>query len=154
MGLERFLGAFRDAKPFRVIDGHVKAGTLVLALKNAGIGCQTIRAKSLQSLLESHLDLRTCTVDQLEQISGVGPKTSRFFILHSRLNARVAALDVHILRYLKSLGYNVPTVTPTGKNYRKIEEIFLQEADKSGMTVADFDLFIWNMSTAKKIKNV
>jgi len=154
MGLERFLGAFRGTSPFQVVEGHAKAGTLALALQNAGIGCHSIRAKSLQSLLDSRIDLRSCTVEQLEQVSGIGPKTSRFFVLHSRPNVRIAALDVHILRYLKGLGYDVPTVTPTGKSYKRIEDVFLQEADKSGMSVAEFDLFIWNMSTAKRTKDV
>ena len=149
-GLERFLGAFKGVKPFEVIGRHIKAGTLSLALQNAGLGCHAIRAKSLQSLLESGLDLRRCSLNDLERINGIGPKTSRFFLLHSRANIKVAALDIHILRYLKAIGHkDIPSSTPTGKSYRRIERLFLEEADKSGMSVADFDLFLWRQAKDK-----
>jgi thermostable 8-oxoguanine DNA glycosylase len=64
--------------------------------------------------------------------------------LHTRKDARVAALDTHILKYMRDCGYEVPKSTPgSKKQYKKIEEQFLQLADESGQTVADFDLSIW-----------
>jgi len=41
--------------------------------------------------------LRSASARNLEDIHGVGPKTARYFILHTRPKARVAALDTHIL---------------------------------------------------------
>lgn len=87
--------------------------------------------------------------DRLDSVSlehleiHVGPKTARFFLLHSRPNQRVAALDTHILKYMSEKGYNVPKSTPSKKKYRKIELDFLAECDKAGKNVADMDLEIW-----------
>lgn len=149
-GLERFLGNLKGVRPFEVVEEHIKAGTLDIALQNAGLGCHTRRAKSLQSLLESGLDLRHCSLDELERINGIGPKTARFFLLHSRADIRIAALGTHILRYLKSIGHkDIPSNIPTGKDYQRIEKLFLEEADKSGMSVADFDLFLWKRAKGK-----
>lgn len=87
--------------------------------------------------------LRECSVEKLEDL--VGLKTSRFFILHSREGARVAVLDVHILRWLKGLGHDlVGDSTPSCKvKYRWVEKIFLNECDKRGMLPATLDLEVW-----------
>jgi hypothetical protein len=90
------------------------------------------------------LDLRGCTVEDLEAIHGVGPKTARLFVMHSRPDARHAAIDTHVLKLLKEHGYDVPKSTPTGKRYLELEQAFLEIADASGMSVADFDLQNWN----------
>lgn len=57
---------------------------------------------------------------------------------------------MHILKFLKDKGYKVPASTPTGKKYKTIEGYFLKEADKSGLSVADFDLKIWKEYRNKK----
>lgn len=121
---------------------------LRIAVQESGIGCYTRVARSFWELAYSGLDLADCSVEDLEVIYGIGKKTSRFFEVHSRANARHAILDVHILRYLKSLGHNVPDHTPSGPAYDRIEQLFLAEADKSGRSVAEFDLNIWRMGAA------
>lgn len=111
-------------------------------LKKHGIGCYTHRAKAFWELANSNLNLRTCSVEDLEKIHGIGPKTSRCFIMHSRHNANVAGLDVHILRYMRDQGIKVPRSTPTGKKYLELEREFLRLVPK-GISVAEFDLSIW-----------
>lgn len=114
------------------------------AVKASGIGCYSRVTQSFWELAYSGLDLKTCSAAELEAIHGIGKKTSRFFLLSSREGVRCAALDVHILRYLRSLGHAVPSSTPDSvKQYEKIEKVFLQEADRSGKTPAEFDLGIW-----------
>jgi thermostable 8-oxoguanine DNA glycosylase len=89
-------------------------------------------------------DLRELTVEELESIYGIGPKTARFFLFTAVPGVRYAALDVHILRWLSSLGYpSIPKGTPSGKNYQRIEEYFLQEADARGIEPAKLDLEVW-----------
>lgn len=98
----------------------------------------------------SLLDLRACTASDLESIPGIGPKTSRFFILHTRPDANVACLDVHILSYLRDLGHSAPKSTPVGKEYVRLENIFLSHAKDVGKDAATLDLEIWKRYTKSK----
>jgi thermostable 8-oxoguanine DNA glycosylase len=96
------------------------------------------------------IDLRKCTIEELESITGIGPKTSRFFIMSSRPNVRYAALDTHVLGYLNRNGISAPKSTPSSKKqYKELEQKFLELADKSGKSPAEFDLSIWNMYARK-----
>ena len=88
-------------------------------------------------------DLRELTVDELEECYGIGPKTSRFFLFTANPGVRYAALDTHILKWLAKLGYEVPKATPSGRNYKRVEEYFLHEADKRNIEPAKLDLAVW-----------
>jgi thermostable 8-oxoguanine DNA glycosylase len=88
-------------------------------------------------------NLKNVTVDDLESIKGIGSKTARFFVLHSRPKVRHAVLDTHILKWMGALGINVPKATPPKKKYKELEEKFLALADERKMSVADLDLHIW-----------
>jgi len=129
--------------PFDIIRWLIKGNLLVAAMEAQGIGQYSRIGRALKESVEANLDLRKCSVEDLESIHGIGPKTARMFILHTRPNQRIAALDTHILKFLKEKGHDVPKTTPSGKRYLTLEQAFLTEADKSGMTVADFDLHLW-----------
>lgn len=89
-------------------------------------------------------DLRTVTVEELDDIPGVGPKTARFFVVHSREGARHAVLDTHILAWMRDQGYRAPKQTPQSPSmYTALEDSFLHEADARGLTPAELDLQIW-----------
>jgi hypothetical protein len=149
LSLDKFLDN-KSIKPFELIKlkGLID---LPFLMKSCGIGCFNNKSITFWQLANSNLDLRSCTAEDLEKIKGIGMKTSRCFIIHSRQNARYAGLDTHVLKYLSSLGYNVPKSTPNGKKYLEIEEIFLQLAEKSGKTIAEFDLEIWRSYSNKII---
>jgi thermostable 8-oxoguanine DNA glycosylase len=67
------------------------------------------------------------------------------FLMHSRKGQQYAALDTHILKYLRARGHDAPLNTPSpGPKYRALESAFLGHAKKAGMSPADFDLSIWN----------
>ena len=110
----------------------------------------TLSAAIYQTVLKLEEDpefLRRASARDLEAIHGVGPKTARYFILHTRPKARVAALDTHILRYLRDrTDEAVPRTTPTGKRYAELEKTFLLMADFEGVDPADMDLAIWQAS--------
>ena len=143
--LEKFLSFWREKSgkynPFAVIKFIGKK--LPNELKRFGIGCYNNKAITLSQLANSNLDLKKCTLVDLEKIKGIGKKTSRCFVIHSRKNQRCAGIDTHVLKYLKSLGYDVPKSTPSGKQYERLEAVFLELADKSGLTLSEFDLKIW-----------
>jgi thermostable 8-oxoguanine DNA glycosylase len=64
------------------------------------------------------LDLKTATLDEFLEVFGVGPKTARFFILHTRKDAECAVLDTHILKWMRTIVHesiDVPTSTPPVK---------------------------------------
>ncbi len=139
--------------PFNMLYRLLESGKLLSTLKKARTGNYTKMNLLFTALLAkaATLDLETCTPEDLEEIPGIGPKTSRFFILWTRKDARHAALDVHILRWLRSLGHKTSKQTPpNGKAYRRLEEIFLQEADKRGLTPRELDAQIWSEGSGRE----
>ena len=122
---------------------------LAVVLKECGIGCYNHKARTIHDLAWSNLDLRTCTAEELEQIYGIGMKTSRCFLIHSRKGAQYAGIDTHMLKFLKARGHDVPKSTPTRKKYLELEKIFLEIAKKEKKLPADLDLEIWNAYSIK-----
>lgn len=120
-------------------------------MQSCGIGCYNTKSRAFIEAAESYLNLRTCSPQDLERIHGVGQKSSRCFVLHSRKNARVAGLDTHLLKYLRSLGYDAPKTTPTGRKYLQLEQDFLKLADEAGVEPAVLDLQIWNEYSIKNV---
>lgn len=136
--------------PFSVILKINHKSNLANELKEHGIGCYNNKAKSFIQLARSNINLKTCTVDDLEAIHGIGPKTARCFIIHSRPNQRLAGIDTHLLKCLKDLGLdNIPKTTPTGNTYKRIEQQFLNLADLFQIEPAKLDLKIWNVYSSK-----
>lgn len=133
-----------NPSPFDIIRCIHHNADLANEMKMCGIGCNKNKSKTFFHLAWNFLNLKTCSVEDLESIPGIGPKTSRCFVIHSRRDQQYAGLDRHILSFLKDKGHNVPKATPTGKKYRELELIFLAYVAESGMTVSSFDLMIWN----------
>ena len=104
-------------------------------------------------LINNKIDLSECGPIELEKIPGVGMKTSRFFILHSRDTKNIAVLDVHILKFLGSLGHKVPKTTPNKNQYNYLEQKFLEHCRTNNLHPAKADLEIWKFY-AKKEKEV
>lgn len=130
--------------PFSIIRKLHREGRLLEAIQSARLGQYTRLARCFEEV--SKLNPATCTTDDLEAITGIGPKTSRYFLLHSRKGTRAAVLDRHILRWMgEKFGINVPSNTPpAGKNYNKFEKAYLDYCDQNQVSPADLDLAIWN----------
>jgi hypothetical protein len=127
----------------------VRKDWLVEALKRHGIGNYNLRARAFRELVAAKLNLKTCSVDALDDIIGIGPKTARAFVTHSRPNQRFAIIDTHLLKYLGSLGHKVPKTTPTTKKYNELEKVFLNICDKYKVEPHELDLAIWNHYSTK-----
>jgi thermostable 8-oxoguanine DNA glycosylase len=148
--LDKFLSPWSHQTPFEVILSMASQkclrGHLVLA-KFGQYDRLEAAFKGVASILKP---LSEVTITELENIKGIGPKTARFFVMHSRPNQRVATLDTHILRWLRGLGYNAPKQTPSGKKYLELERIFLDWADVFGQTAAELDLELWRHYSKNK----
>lgn len=136
-----------DGGPFEIVKAINAFRPLNKVLKDFGFGCHGLKAKGFLAAANSGLDLRSCTAADLEQIPGVGMKTSRYFLLHTRRDANVACFDTHLLKWLSYYsGHDVPRHTPTGKRYLELEAAYLKIAEVLKMNPADLDLRIWNRS--------
>jgi len=136
-----------ELRPFQLIFNWIEDNPNINFdeyLRDKGVGCYTHKAKSILCLIDTAIDLRICSLEDLEQIYGIGRKTSRFFLMCNRPGVRAAILDRHILRYLLNKGYDVPQNTPSSKyEYERVERIFLKEAEKNNIDPMQFDYSIW-----------
>ena len=135
--------------PFQIVKHIDLVADLPLEMKKVGIGCYNNKSKTFLALANSNLNLKTCSVGDLEAIPGIGHKTARCFLIHSRENQKYAGLDTHILKFLRDKGHKVPKSTPSGKKYKELEQIFLKYVESSGKSVAELDLSIWNLYRSK-----
>jgi len=152
--LERFLSGitYNNMSPFEAIrNASFCFNNFPRIMKAAGIGCYTHKSRTFIELALSGLNLKTCTVKDLEKIYGIGMKTSRCFIIHSRKNAQHAGLDTHLLKHLRAKGISdVPKQTPSSKKqYKRLEQEVLKLAKGAGMSPAEYDLKIWKSYAVK-----
>ena len=145
--LEQFLNANVNA-PFKLITNLINNGTLVEEMKKVGLGKYNLLKDSFQYLVNNFPDgkLRNASIEQLEEVPGVGMKTARFFVLHSRANSRVAVIDTHLLKYLarEFPASSVPKSTPQKRElYLDMERLFLAECIKKNVTPYNGDLTCW-----------
>lgn len=141
-------------RPFDLVRGLIAygEGNLERRLRELRFGQYTKLTRALMEFVEAGLDLMECSIDDLEAIHGIGPKTSRYFILRTRPGARVAALDTHILKWLRDRGYDVPKATPQSKKrYREIEDIFLAESDELHIDPDQLDAAIWETYSRREV---
>lgn len=145
--LERLLSnrIFPNMSPFEYIRSLGSTGLYNLLVANR-VGQYHRIHEAIWSSLD--LDLYTCTKDDLMEIHGVGPKTARFFLLHTREFCDEIVLDTHILRWMREkCGVeNAPANTPQNeKQYEELASLCkrLMNAHYPNMSLAQIDLLIW-----------
>jgi thermostable 8-oxoguanine DNA glycosylase len=152
--LEDFLSSRGEATPFEYLE-YLFGGSWIMlrnAMRHHKLGQYDRIEQAFKGILMFKGKLKTVTVQDLELVKGIGPKTARFFVLHSQLNAQIACLDVHILKWLDDLSYpNIPLATPSKNRYGIIEQYFLKEARNRGVSPADLDLRIWKSYSQKAL---
>lgn len=147
--------AHEGETPLQTIRRMVDEDTLVTRLVQARTGEYRRRWRTLSELSHGWAgDLSTTTASQLEQVYGIGMKTSRFFVLHTQDWASCAVLDTHILKFMKEKypELDVPDKTPTNpKKYRELEEVFIEYCKSKNLYPALVDLELWRHYSGRTI---
>jgi thermostable 8-oxoguanine DNA glycosylase len=135
----------QEETPFTYLKEVIKDDDLLsVYLKRIKVGQYARIEKALKDIV--NLNVETCTLDDLLACHGVGPKTARFFLTHTRKDVELAILDVHILKWLKGIiGSSVPKSTPSGKKYLQLEKkcIDLLKLHFPKLSLAEADFEIW-----------
>jgi N-glycosylase/DNA lyase len=80
----------------------------------------------------------------VENVKGMGMKEASHFLRNIGLSDnKIAILDRHILRNLKSSGNIQETKIKSEKNYLEIEKIYLDFSKEMGIPADDLDLLWW-----------
>ena len=133
--------------PFQSLKSAEQHGILFEEIKIAKLGQYKKIYSGFKYLAGKEYNLNRMTPEILEEIPGVGMKTSRFFLLHSDTfyKDRIAILDTHILKFIKeNIDERAPKSTPViPLTYRFWEDRFLSWCLQNNKNVADFDLEVW-----------
>lgn len=153
--LDRFLRALEDkygdcllsgqsASPFNLVRYAWAEGTLQDLMKEYGIAPHRARFNSYCDVIEIS-DLYRVSLNRLLQVRGIGLKTARFFLSHSREHFDEPMLDTHILSFIRDNGYAAaPRTTPSNPSvYAQYAGIFKDIARQLGLSVTDLDLQVW-----------
>lgn len=148
--LDLFRNKPEDQTPFEFLKTHLTDLNNILVANKVG-QYRRVQMAITQSL---EVDLRTASVAELMEIHGVGPKTARFFILHTRANAECAVLDTHILKWMRGLVdpiFEVPASTPPINKYQTLEfvAIKLMKTHFPNISLAEADLLIWTKMSGR-----
>ena len=142
--IERAKNITKETTPFNCIRKLIKLGRLNEIMHWAKLSPYAQRYNSYVAVAKVK-DLQTVTLNRLLQVPGIGLKTARFFLSHSREDFDEPMLDTHILRFLRDQGHaDAPKSTPSNENtYRYFANIFKNIARQLGKSVTDLDLEIW-----------
>jgi thermostable 8-oxoguanine DNA glycosylase len=134
--------------PFEKIRLLGTRDAVAASLLREKVGKYTLLSQLFFDLAHSGIDLTSCSIDELIRFKGIGPKTARFFVLHSRPRQEVVVLDTHVLKEMRRLGFTVPKYTPTGKMYLEIENLYIDYLKQKGVSdFASHDLNTWKRYT-------
>ena len=136
-------------KLFDVVKFFIKGRLLRRCLKEVRMGQYGRINKALRGLVK--IDPRYVSLEELESIHGIGPKTARMLLLYTRPGLEGVPLDTHILKYLAAQGVpKVPKATPPfGREYKRLEGAFLEFALNQRKTVRELDTEVWKSYAVK-----
>jgi hypothetical protein len=153
--LENFLGG---RVPFDFIRVSDREGKLEARLRDVRLGKYSLLGRSFRELSRSEADLATCTWEELTLFPGIGIKTAKFFVLHSRPREMHGILDTHVLAWMREhwaeagrSGLSVPRHSPQDPRvYRFWETVYFGMVSarhhgraSSQVDWARFDLDLW-----------
>ena len=128
----------------------------LVELRNTLVANKTGQYDRIKKALyfSARLDLRTCTRDDLLDVHGVGPKTARFFLLHTREFCDEIVLDTHILNWMREKCGIKDAPKNTPQNPAKYAQYaglckYLIEQHYPGLSLAQADLLIWTVMSGR-----
>ena len=142
--IQRAKDITKETSPFNCIKKLIQLGRLQEIMHWAKLSPYKQRYNSYVDAVKLG-DLQKVTLNRLLQVPGIGLKTARFFLSHSREDFDEPMLDTHILKFLRDNGYrNAPKSTPSNVGiYNYYANVFKMFARVSGKSVTDLDLEIW-----------
>ena len=87
----------------------------------------------------------------VDNVKGLGMKEASHFLRNTGAK-NLAIVDRHILKILSTEGYIEIPRTLTRRRYMEIEDVERNLAKKVGMNLAEFDLYLWYISTGEVLK--
>jgi endonuclease III len=148
--INQLLTYLGSGSPFQ----RLKEVGVEVSMRRVGLGPYKQRTVPT-TLAVLDLDLQKCSLNELLCIPGMGPKTARMFLLHSRPSQEYVVLDTHLLRWLRESCRmrRVPRTTPgkATKLYSQLEAKAIRRIKKlyPGVTFADFDLNTWMIMSGR-----
>lgn len=136
------MGGKTRQTPFGLVQFAINHNFLLKALQENRLGQYGRIEKAFEGITK--IDPATVSLEELEQIHGVGAKTARMLLLYTRPDQEMIPLDTHILKWLRANGYDAPKSTPPpGKKYRELELAFIAEGKKRGLSPKEWDTSVW-----------
>lgn len=87
----------------------------------------------------------------VRNVKGIGYKEASHFLRNIGFTS-LAIIDFHIVDVLVNHGLIERPKTLTPKKYLKIEQVLKQVAERTNLTLAKLDLYLWYMETGKVLK--
>ena len=139
-----------NERPFEAVNELIYEDRFKEELAQHGFGQFHRLQRCISEIIRTGLDLRECSIEELEAIHGIGPKTARMFVMFNRPKVKAAILDVHVLRWLRSHRIRAPKQTPSDRKvYHRLEHEFLNLAKRLKKNPAKLDLQIWKSRRRK-----
>lgn len=147
----------KKISPFNQIKKLSESGKLSQQVEKFKLGNYSKLIPLFEQLAISDINLKDVKVEELEEFKGIGKKTSRYFITHTRPKIKdIAVLDTHVIKHIKEL-QEQNKITPdltipksiTPKKYDEIEKIYCQYLNDLGVDYAEYDLQVWNEYATK-----
>jgi len=106
---------------------------------------------SLKTIMGSFNDGDELREWLIRNVKGIGPKEASHFLRNIGYSG-FAILDFHIIDILARYGLIEKPKTLTKRRYLEIEDLLRSIAAKTGLSLAELDLYLWYMETGKILK--
>jgi len=108
-------------------------------------------SKSLKGIISSMGSGSEAREWLVRNIKGLGYKEASHFLRNIGYRD-LAIVDFHILDFLSGHGLVERPRTMTKRKYLEIESVLREVAERSGVTLAELDLYLWYSETGKVLK--